>query len=267
LSGIPKNEKPRSNAGLFFFQFSVVILSAFLLAREDLCIRDFDNGSASIAHHQGTEAALSKFRFSLRLCVSVVSAFHSAKGGRCCKLSPMRYRLWILLLLSLSVAAQTPDTSTHTLRDSELPKSDQLAIQHVIHGKSAKDRPSEDAVLSTRIQSIDLNDDETPEVFAQSADNCGASGNCSFWILQKSKTGYKVLLKSTAQNFRVRQVKTGGFLDVELGLHDSAYRTEWRGYKYDGSHYIRVKCWVNVTGDSEHEYPKPKVEPCSKPRP
>ena len=181
----------------------------------------------------------------------------------------MRYLFALLLMLSLhSVAQVQDDPPIRTLRDSELPTADQIAIQHVIQGKSSKDRPAEDAVLSTRIQSIDLNDDETPEIFAQSADpnTCGASGNCSFWILQKSKTGYKVLLKSVAQNFRIRQVKTGGFLDVELGLHDSAYSTEWRGYKYDGAHYIRVKCWVNVTGDSEHDkpYSKPKIEPCKK---
>jgi hypothetical protein len=178
----------------------------------------------------------------------------------------MRYLPALLLLFSLFVAAQTPDSSTKTLRDSELPEADRLAIQHVIQGKSAKNRPSEDAALNTRIQQIDLNDDGTPEILAQSADseNCGVSGNCSIWILLKSAKGYKVLLKSIAQNFRIREVKTGGFQDVELGRHDSAYRTEWRGYKYDGSHYIRVKCWANVTGDGEHDFRKPKVEPCKK---
>ena len=177
----------------------------------------------------------------------------------CCNLFRMRYLPLLLLLLSLSALAQTPDESTRTLADSGLPEADRVAIQHVIQGKSAKNRLSDDAVLSTRIQSIDLNDDDAAEIFAQSVDS-----NNSFWILQRSAKGYKVLLKSAAQNFRIREVKTGGFKDVELGRHESDYRTEWRGYKYDGSHYVRVKCWAKVTGDGEHEFPKPKIEPCTK---
>jgi hypothetical protein len=161
----------------------------------------------------------------------------------------MRY-VFAVLLLSCSTFAQN-DTQqlSQTLSESQLPQADQTAIQHRLKLSDAN---------SLKIGTVDLNEDDTPEVLAQSADTK------SFWILQKKGTDYKVLLKAMAQSYRVRTIKTGGFQDVELGRSDSDYRTEWRGYKYDGKRYVKVKCWANVTGDGEHEYPKPKVEPCKK---
>jgi hypothetical protein len=49
------------------------------------------------------------------------------------------------------------------------------------------------AALDTRVKLIDLNADGVPEVLAQGMVNCGATGNCPFWVLRKGKANYEVL--------------------------------------------------------------------------
>lgn len=159
----------------------------------------------------------------------------------------MRYVLVLLLFIASAFAQDDTQQPTKTLRD--LPQSDQIAIQHRLKLSSTD---------SIKITALDLNEDDIPEILAQS------EASNTFWILQKKESDYKLLLKSIAQSYRIRTIKTGGFADVELGRRESDYRTEWRGYKYDGKRYIKVKCWANVTGDADHEYSKAKVEPCKK---
>src|SRR5262249_46989396 len=48
-----------------------------------------------------------------------------------------------------------------------------------------------DAVLDTRVALIDLNGDGVPEVVAQGMVNCGATGNCPFWVFRKTRLGYE----------------------------------------------------------------------------
>ena len=178
----------------------------------------------------------------------------------------MRYALALLLLSALLANAQedSPEQLV-SLRDSTLAQPDRLALQHALQKSAGRTKPTDEQILNTKVRAVDLNDDDDPEILAQSI-TCDAGGNCAFWVLQKKGAAYKVLLKSNAKNYRIRTIETGGFSDIELGHQESEYRTEWRGYKFDGARYIKVKCWANVTGDEEHEKPfaKPKVEPCKK---
>jgi hypothetical protein len=56
--------------------------------------------------------------------------------------------------------------------------------------------------LKTRVKFIDLNGDGSPEVIAQPVGieaGCGATGNCPFWVFERTSTGYKAILKTAGQ--------------------------------------------------------------------
>src|SRR6266702_6030456 len=59
------------------------------------------------------------------------------------------------------------------------------------------ERELREIAAATRIKFIDLDGDGIPEIMAQELGlkaGCGATGNCPFWIFQRSKRGYSVLL-------------------------------------------------------------------------
>jgi hypothetical protein len=60
------------------------------------------------------------------------------------------------------------------------------------------------AALDVLVKFEDFNADGTPEIFARAPGNgyCGATGNCSFWVFQKSRGEYTVFLNTIAQTFR-----------------------------------------------------------------
>ena len=69
------------------------------------------------------------------------------------------------------------------------------------------------AALDTRVKMIDLNGDGVPEVVAQGMVNCGATGNCPFWVSRKARSGYELLLEGEAQTFTIQTSRVPeGFL-------------------------------------------------------
>jgi len=122
-----------------------------------------------------------------------------------------------------------------------------------------------DAVLDTRATLIDLNGDGVPEVVAQGMVNCGATGNCPFWIFRKAKHAYELLLDGEAQTFTIQKSNTNGFHDIVLSDHGSSTSGGLRLYKYKGNAYVEVGCYTydwTLEDDKVRELKEPRVTPC-----
>ncbi|MFZ0641251.1 MAG: hypothetical protein WA020_05455 [Candidatus Acidiferrales bacterium] len=123
------------------------------------------------------------------------------------------------------------------------------------------------AALDTRIKMIDLNGDGVPEVIAQGMGvaDCGAVGNCSFWVFQKTRAGYKLLLDGGGQTFTIQKRSTGGFKEIVVAHHDSAGESGLTVYRYIAGAYQSVACYDanfwSWDGGTYHELKEPQVTP------
>ena len=88
----------------------------------------------------------------------------------------------------------------------------------------------------------DLNNDGVLEFFLyiEHSDWCGAGGNCSYWVYQKTTAGYKLLLEDKL--LTVKDNVTNGYRDLSsktpMGFCDkNVGRFSVTQYKYDGKEY------------------------------
>lgn len=95
----------------------------------------------------------------------------------------------------------------------------------------------------------DLNDDKVSEIFLyiEHSDWCGAGGNCSYWVYQKTGAGYKLLLADKV--LRVKDGVNNGYRDLAsetpMGFCDKNIgRLNVTPYKYDGEKYAAQKSLV-----------------------
>lgn len=162
-----------------------------------------------------------------------------------------------------------------SLRNAKLPEQSRNAIARAIADQI---RPAmadleiksetelRKTVLDTRITLIDLNNDGTPEVFAQGMVGCGATGNCPLWVLQKSKRGYEVLLEGSAQTFTAQGSTTNGFRDIVLSTHGSYSSGGLTNYHFQNGVYKDVGCyiyeWTVLEGEKVRELKEPRITPC-----
>lgn len=123
------------------------------------------------------------------------------------------------------------------------------------------------AVLDTRVKMIDLNGDGIPEVVAQGMIGCGATGNCPFWVLRRTKQGYDLLLEGEAQTFTVQKSSSNGFRDIALSRHGSYSSGDLTLYAYREGAYHDVACYgyewtVLDEGGEVRELKEPRLTPC-----
>jgi hypothetical protein len=123
------------------------------------------------------------------------------------------------------------------------------------------------AALDTRVKMIDLNGDGVPEVVAQGMVNCGATGNCPFWVFRKAKFGYELLLEGEAQTFTIQTSSSNEFRDIVLARHGSYDSGDLAYYVYRKGLYQEAGCydynWSVLEGDKVRELKEPRITPCS----
>ena len=123
----------------------------------------------------------------------------------------------------------------------------------------------EKAALDTRVKTIDLNRDGTSEVVAQAMVGCGATGNCSLWVFQKTAHGYKLLLDGFGQTFTIQRASTKGFRDIVVAEHDSASESGLTVYRYKDGQYHDVACydanWAPLEDGVVHQLKEPRITP------
>jgi hypothetical protein len=70
-------------------------------------------------------------------------------------------------------------------------------------------------------------------------EQCGATGNCSFWIFD---TDHKIMLDGSAQSAKYLEQMHAGRNDVLTTLHDSASELDITYWKFNGKRYRRFRC-------------------------
>ena len=118
--------------------------------------------------------------------------------------------------------------------------------------------------LSLRVKRVDLAQSGMNALIVQGNDvcMCGATGNCTFWLIADGPN-LKVLLKATGiQTFAIQKSKKSGYFDIVLGSQDSAMETYLREFKFDGKEYRLRRCstieWDDWQGNA---LAKPRIMP------
>jgi hypothetical protein len=205
--------------------------------------------------------------------------------------SPLRWPVVALLALYFCTATQENPVASPTgfhwnWRDSrELKANQSLRNAKLKEGKNAIAKTIADQIrplmgdleiktetelketaFETRITFLDLNGDGVPEVIAQGIANCGATGNCPFWVLKKSKLSYEVILEGEAQTFTVQRTSTNGFRDIVLSTHGSYSSGGLTNYQYEAGVYRDAGCyfyeWTVLEGRNVRELKEPRITPC-----
>ncbi len=128
----------------------------------------------------------------------------------------------------------------------------------------------EDVALDTPVKLVDLNGDGTPEVIAQGTfqeGGCSRTGNCRFWVFQKSGDEYKLLISQGAiQSFTLQPTRTNGFSDIVVRMHGSATESTLRLLQYRDGMYHETDCyeanWSVLEGGAVHNLKEPRLTPC-----
>jgi len=132
-----------------------------------------------------------------------------------------------------------------TLRQAKFSNAERAAIAKAIADQFGpsdmevlgidSEQQLKDAILDTRVELVDLNGDGIPEVIAQgtSKEGCSPTGNCPFWVLQKSGRDYRLLVSLDAiQTFQIQRSRSNGFRDIVVGMHGSATESTLRLLRY-----------------------------------
>jgi hypothetical protein len=195
----------------------------------------------------------------------------------------------MLLLLVVACAAQEPpEKQTHGFhwdwRESEdfgsqtiatskdISEAERAALLNAVATQLKDDPEAMKLAAETRVKFVDLNGDGVPEVIGQPVGNhvCSPTGNCLFWVFQKTADGYRLIGKKGAvQTFTIQQTRTNGFFDLVLGMHGSATEQGLYVYRFRDGRYRRTDCydanWTYLGKDGEvHDLEEPRITPCKK---
>lgn len=168
-----------------------------------------------------------------------------------------------------------------TLREAKVTNEERMAIANAIANQVGPYMPDmkfigieseqqlKDATLNTRVELVDLNGDGIPEVIAQGANKLGCSptGNCSFWVFQKSGREYRLLVSLRAiQTFQIQRSRSNGFSDIVVEMHGSATQRTLRLLRYGNGKYYKAGCydanWSVLEGGTIRELKEPRLTPC-----
>ncbi len=174
----------------------------------------------------------------------------------------MGYRLaWTLLACAAAAAAFAgqqafphpigpPGVRIERLGDAHLPRSTKDAIVALVFRNSDSsdcifpDGPPRKEIDGIRIAETKLSEEGT-DLLVQASDscNCGATGNCSFWVLHQKPDGFETLLATNmVQQFSVEETRSGGYNDLMTASHGSAFLQGLVLYQFDGKQYRATQC-------------------------
>jgi len=170
-------------------------------------------------------------------------------------------------------------TYRQSLRRAKVSKTERAAIARAIANQLRPDmwdlgieseQQLEDVALETRVKMVDLNGDGISEVIAQGMGehaNCSPTGNCPFWIFQKSDHEYRLLFSmETIQAFTIERSRSDGFSDIVIATHGSGTQSGIRLLRYGEGRYHLAGCWSAdwsvLEGGTVHELKEPRLTPC-----
>ncbi len=107
----------------------------------------------------------------------------------------------------------------------------------------------------------------SPALVVQPSGNefCGATGNCSFWIVDLRHR--RVVLNADGiRSFAASPSRPGAMPEIITTSHASEYEQEGIRWQFQGSSYHRESCaTIDTANDDGQAYPKPRTtpHPCS----
>jgi hypothetical protein len=192
----------------------------------------------------------------------------------------------VLLLIASAVATcQPPAKETHAFRwnwhetqqaestlatNKQISAQEQASLLNALAKQFQRDPDAKKRAAEARIKLVDLNGDGVPEVIVQAVGDlvCSPTGNCPFFVFQKTASGYKSILQRRAvQSFTIQPTRTGGYLDLVLGMHGSATEQDLHVYQFRQGKYRLTACcdanWTYLDKNQEvHELTDPLITPC-----
>lgn len=164
---------------------------------------------------------------------------------------------WEKLILSLCLSFLLGIASLSSAQETSVTHAPPDLVQWLIQYEQKRVHLSTEELEALnqklKCEPHDLNGDGTPEflVHIESHFWCGAGTNCHFWMVQKTRTGYRLLLEDTC--IQVRNTVSNGYKDLiseesmgsrmeviyKRGKPVRADRQEIavRVYKYEGKRY------------------------------
>ena len=127
----------------------------------------------------------------------------------------------------------------------------------------------------TRVEMVDLNGDGKPEIIAQAngLGPCGGTGNCIFWIFERTASGLKLLLNTndrsqvTLEKILIRPWSTNGYRDFVLSSHSNATSRNLVWFQFADDAYRIHGCYFSTSiGERGEALNMPVIwrEKCSK---
>lgn len=128
---------------------------------------------------------------------------------------------------------------------------------------------------NTRVEMVDLNGVGKPEIIAQAngLGPCGGTGNCLFWIFERTTNGLRLLLNThdrsqvTFEKILIRPWSTNGYRDIVLGSHSNASSRNLVWFQFTHGIYRIHACYFSTwMGDDGQPLNMPVIsqEKCSK---
>jgi hypothetical protein len=116
-------------------------------------------------------------------------------------------------------------------------------------------------IRSFRAERLTLDGSPAVAVQPSGRELCGATGNCSFWIVDLRHR--RVLLNAIGiRTFAVSSTQRGSMPDVITGSHASTYEEEDIRWHFRGSSYERGECATVTSANGDGQpYPTPKIAP------
>lgn len=177
---------------------------------------------------------------------------------------------WIALAAQVVAwpAIRLHETSGGFMR---LPPADRIVAEHLLRPRLGPLFQGEGAgQLDNAIQSFRaerLNLGGTPALAVQpTGENlCGATGNCSFWIIDLHQR--RILLSADGvQQFAVDQRSKRGSPDIITATHGSATESDLIRWHFTGASYEPADCATEENADPDgNPLPQPKIttHPCT----
>jgi hypothetical protein len=167
----------------------------------------------------------------------------------------------------------SPDLST-----AERAALTNVVLQQLILEGDLEDMTEKQARViagETRVELVDLNGDGKPEIIAQAngLGPCGGTGNCIFWIFERTADGLKPLLNTTNrtqvtfEKILIRPWSTSGYKDIVLGSHSNASSRNLVWFQFTRGAYRIHACYYSTwTGEDLHPLNTPAIwqEKCAK---
>lgn len=120
-------------------------------------------------------------------------------------------------------------------------------------------------IRSFRAERLNLGGSSAVVVQPGGGDLCGATGNCSFWVIDLSHR--RVILRADGvQGYAVDPAKPHSVPDIITATHESATEYEKIRWVFLNGRYERQSCaTVSYADESGTQLPQPKItpHPCS----